>query len=155
MKTQIKMAGRFGEITAEGEIEEIQQNLPVLVEMASDLGSKASAWMPAMPSMPIEMNTSMEAPQAPIEINTEAETEFPDIDSSLGPSKGIQALLDTPWGRELPKSKSEIAEMLKLNGIHYPDSAIRSTLTQLTKANKIRRVPQSGKQGQRYAYLLR
>jgi len=70
--------------------------------------------------------------------------EIPQIDSSLGCADAIRTLLKDSWGRASPKSKDDLKRAMKLNAIHLPDSTIRSTLTQLTKRNDLRRIKDNG-----------
>ena len=74
---------------------------------------------------------------------------YPNIDSTLGCANAIRELLSTGWGRSQPRTKNEIIAVMKLNAIHFPDSTVRSSLTQFTKRGELRRV----KIGKVYGYI--
>jgi len=76
---------------------------------------------------------------------------LPEVSPSAGLREAIRSVLSSDWGKITPRTKSEIAEILKLSAIHYPDSTIRSTLSQLTRKGELRRVRRDGI----YAYIVK
>jgi hypothetical protein len=86
------------------------------------------------------------------EINTisRATREFPILQSGLGCSGAIKALLQTEWGKK-HRSMAEIKEALESNAIFFSKGSLSGTLTLLTKKGHVSRVRKDGK----WFYLLK
>lgn len=67
---------------------------------------------------------------------------------SKSPTKAIQEALSTSWG-DTPRTLNEIADLLKINGLHYSKTSISPLLLKLIRKGSLRRL----KEGEIYAYV--
>ena len=72
-----------------------------------------------------------------------AQEETPMLQSGLGCSDAIKALLQTDWGKQ-PKSMAEIKKALETNALYFSKGTLSGTLSFLTKRGDLRRFKKTG-----------
>ncbi len=79
------------------------------------------------------------------------ELEHPDLSGDLGCTEAIREALNSPWGKKEPKTKKDLEEVFGTNGLYYPDSTLRGSLSTLNKKGVLRRV----KKGELWGYIAK
>lgn len=79
----------------------------------------------------------------------ESVSEIPQIKKKKNFREAIIELLSSNWGN-VPRTTGEIKEALELNALYMESKTIASTLIQMVKNNKLRRI----KKGEIFAYIV-
>jgi hypothetical protein len=66
-------------------------------------------------------------------------TLYPTISSSANCSEAVLKLLKTDWGKQQPRTLSELVEAMKANALHYPPTTLSGVLVWLVKKGRIKR----------------
>ncbi len=78
------------------------------------------------------VNTGVTPPQS-------TSTLYPSIPSSANCSEAVLKLLETDWGKQQPRTLSELVEAMKANALHYPPTTLSGVLVWLVKKGRIKR----------------
>jgi hypothetical protein len=83
-------------------------------------------------------------------IQSSSSLAYPSIQSSSNCSDAVLQLLETDWGRQEPKTLSELVEAMRINAVHYPSTTLSGVLSWLVRRGKIKR----WKTEKGYVYVL-
>lgn len=81
---------------------------------------------------------------------TGTRSDYPQIAGASGCSDSLRKLLAAPWGKEEPRTESELTSAMRANALHFGHGTISGLLTYMTKRGELRRL----KKGSSYGYVL-
>jgi len=76
--------------------------------------------------------------------------EMPALAGNLGCNDAIRSALASTWGRNEPRSMTELQQAFEANALFFSAGTLSGALTYLTKNGTIRRIDKDGK----WAYIL-
>lgn len=79
-----------------------------------------------------------------VETQSSGPDAMPEVNSKLGCAPAIRKILQSTWGKKVPRTMSKITEVLETNGLYFARGSISGTLTFMTKRNEIRRIKKDG-----------
>ncbi len=101
----------------------------------------------------VELDKQLDAIQASRvepDASRSATLEMPTLSGNFGCNDAIRAALASTWGKNEPRSMTELHQAFEANALYFSAGTLSGSLTYLTKNGTIRRIDKGGK----WAYIL-
>ena len=119
------------------------EDLPNLIATISE--AFAGAGVGVSDVSPVESSSSLSSSASvPVSVI------YPSIQSSGNCSDAVLRLLETDWGRTMPRMLPELIGAMKANAVHYPATTLSGVLNWLVRKGRVKR----WKTDKGYVYVL-